>query len=1376
MMEENLEDIQQELNQLRAELEASRRAQSMLEKTVQNLEVGVCTTDEDLRIVSMSGVFLSLVGHTQEELFEQPFSTLLLEEDWIHFAETQNQALHKKDPIRSEWRLINANGKILTVRITAQKHLDANNQAQLLFSVEDITESSQYRGLLETTQEMTRVGGWELDLATRQMRWTEEIYRIYDLPKNTEVSLGLSLRYFFKESAKRARKILQLTESQGLPLSDEFEMINEQGKFFHVRMTARPGYLNGKIVKIYGAFQDITARKRQHEELARSEQLYRNLAVNFPRGLILVINRGFGIEFAEGKGLEELGHTKASLENNTLPNFLGKAFDRSVESTIWETFDGHPGHVDMVINGLDFSVETRPLKNSQGYIDRLLWVAINITDRKEWERRLMASEVRYRELFKSNPSPIVVVDENTGDILTANTSAMSHYGYTLTELRRLKWHELRREEPHDIDPVSLTGQEYQKHITKSGALIYVEIKSKAIQFSDNTATLMIINDVTDRLIATQKLQTSHQALEQFHNALDAASLVARLDPKGVITTANINFCQSCGIPQNNLVGKSIQELPNLTPNEEQFSEIKDFIRAKKYWKGEVQLHRPDGSVFWLDCTVIPQTTESGQAGEILVISQDISEKKAAEEQIDRYAKRSIAILESITDAMFLINEDWQVLYINNLGENLLRVSRDEIINNNLHQIFPPEEAEGFYAQYSKAFTENRVVHFEEYYAPLSTWFEVHAYPSAEGLSVYFRSINERKEAEVRIKESENSLKEAQRIARMGNWEYRVGSQEVVWSDELFRLFNLNPRTDTPSLDLILRQIHREDKPKVFRALRYAWNDASGFDLDMRVIREDETRHLNFICRPETNENGEFVKLYGILTDITERKEAEENLIRSENMLREAQQLGKMGSWEFFPSNGKLQFSDEVYRLLALDHGSEVPTLQSQVDKVYQEDRNEVIAAFTNAAAKGKPFDLDFRIHLPDGTLRYFNTVGEPELDSSGRLKKMHGTLMDITDRKDAEAQIRASEAWFKGIFNSTQDGIVVQREEQIVFANEALAQQFGYSAPEELIGKKVGMLHTKENYPKMKELAKHRLDGKPDVSSIQEILCIKNDGSLFDVEIRSSVLEIQGEKFLISTANDITERKQAEKELKESNEQLKKTNAELDRFVYSASHDLRAPMVSVLGLINLAKKETEMYRLQEYMDLMEKSVRKLDSFVQEIIHYSRNSRLEVRHEPIDFKDLIEGVIEDLQFMDEAKLVERQLFYDIEEDFFTDKNRLSVVINNMISNAFRYSSSHRRKSFLHVYVEVKGGKAVLRFKDNGQGIAPEHQKDIFKMFYRASESSKGSGLGLYIVRETIEKLGGEISVSSVLGKGTEFTIELPSLEPTEDELSATEVDS
>ncbi len=252
----------------------------------------------------------------------------------------------------------------------------------------------------------------------------------------------------------------------------------------------------------------------------------------------------------------------------------------------------------------------------------------------------------------------------------------------------------------------------------------------------------------------------------------------------------------------------------------------------------------------------------------------------------------------------------------------------------------------------------------------------------------------------------------------------------------------------------------------------------------------------------------------------------------------------------------------------------------------------------------------------------------------------------------------------------------------------------------------------------------------------------------------------------------VTERTQAENELTQFNsnlevmvsertKELSKRNSELDNFVYSVSHDLRAPIASVLGLINLAKADVDKNMTKTYLDKIYSSALQQDNFIREILDQSRNSRLEVKKDEIQFDELIDETFNQLKFATSTgTAVEKIVDIQQSEPFHSDRWRLKVILNNLISNSIRYRNG--RDPVIKINVSVVDQKVLFEIEDNGRGIAKEHIENVYRMFYRATDDGAGSGLGLYIVKETVDKLKGSISIESEEGHGTTVKLEIPEL--------------
>lgn len=228
----------------------------------------------------------------------------------------------------------------------------------------------------------------------------------------------------------------------------------------------------------------------------------------------------------------------------------------------------------------------------------------------------------------------------------------------------------------------------------------------------------------------------------------------------------------------------------------------------------------------------------------------------------------------------------------------------------------------------------------------------------------------------------------------------------------------------------------------------------------------------------------------------------------------------------------------------------------------------------------------------------------------------------------------------------------------------------------------------------------------------------------------------------------------------ENYELLEKANTELDRFVYSTSHDLRAPLTSILGLINIAEMSGNVDDIKRYLVMMKDRVSLLDKFIKDITDYSRNNRLEVERHHVNLTKISNEVWDLLKYTPEAQQVDFHIDIPQDINIVSDEPRLKTVLLNLLSNAIRYQDNGKPNPYVRLHCHKNGKGYHINVEDNGQGIDPQHHVKVFDMFFRGSESSKGSGLGLYIVKETVTKLSGSIALESTPGVGSTFTIKLP----------------
>ena len=331
--------------------------------------------------------------------------------------------------------------------------------------------------------------------------------------------------------------------------------------------------------------------------------------------------------------------------------------------------------------------------------------------------------------------------------------------------------------------------------------------------------------------------------------------------------------------------------------------------------------------------------------------------------------------------------------------------------------------------------------------------------------------------------------------------------------------------------------------------------------------------------------------------------------------------------------------------------------------------------------------------------------------------------------------------------NSDSIVIVTDPDFNIRYISSAVEKTFELQ-PENLIGRNVFEFVNADRIQQWKECL---IEQQQPFTEEISLTTVKGKKAYFDIHVKNlrDRLEVQGVALQL---HDITEKKNKEYALRKSNEQM-------DQMIYKTIHDLKAPVTSALSLIELAEKATADEK-DHYLELVKRSLTKLDSFIEEMNNFFRNEKLALQHERIQIEDLLNEEIENLKNFSLNYGVTISVERTGGIDFYSDKIRLKTILTNILSNAIKYSDRKKSEPFIRIFVLITEDFCELRVVDNGIGIDPRHQERIFDLFFRATNQSQGTGLGLFIVKDTIQKLKGTIEVVSSLGEGTTFLIRIP----------------
>ena len=231
-------------------------------------------------------------------------------------------------------------------------------------------------------------------------------------------------------------------------------------------------------------------------------------------------------------------------------------------------------------------------------------------------------------------------------------------------------------------------------------------------------------------------------------------------------------------------------------------------------------------------------------------------------------------------------------------------------------------------------------------------------------------------------------------------------------------------------------------------------------------------------------------------------------------------------------------------------------------------------------------------------------------------------------------------------------------------------------------------------------------------------------------------------------------------EIARKNQSLQTAYNELDKFVYSVSHDLRSPLMSILGITNLAELDVEDPKSLEYFASIKGMVEKLDGFIHQIINHYKDDKGGEFTDPVDFESLINEIVESIKYHPLAQGVSFNVNVKQNDAFISNRMNIKTILNNLISNAFKYQRSDEVNKKVDVTALISGEEAKITVSDNGVGIKEDKIEEVFSMFYRETQDDTGTGLGLFIVKEAIEKLDGKIELKSTFGEGTDITLNIP----------------
>ncbi|MCK0157272.1 PAS domain S-box protein [Cellulophaga sp. F20128] len=906
----------------------------------------------------------------------------------------------------------------------------------------------------------------------------------------------------------------------------------------------------------------------------------------------------------------------------------------------------------------------------------------------------------------------------------------------------------------------------------------------------------VFQDINERKLSQLALNKAHTELKAIFNSRAVA--IVTTDTDGIIRQFNHGAEILTGYTASEMIGLQRPKKFHLREELDRF--ILDV--AKKYDKNpkgfspqlEMSKHnaydtrewnylRKDGSTLPALLTLTSMKDEEGNLIGYLGVSTDISEKRIAQNELVR-KNQLLNFAEEIT---LMGNWQWdtvadKVEWSDNLF-NIFKLDRDiERIRFDTYFNFVHPDDKGIVSEYfDKTKEEKRLNKF------------THRIIAGDGQLKYIQLLGEvitNDEGAViemigtcqditTIKEAEKKLHEAhlQLQAIFNSGPIAIVSTDL---DGVINHFNHGAEvlTGYSASEMIGLQkpfiYHTEEELTQFTkdiAKRYNKNP-EGFHPQLELTKQNEydTREWTYIRKDGStlpvqltltgvkDEGGKNIGFLGVSTDVSERRKAEDELLRKNYLLNFAEKITMMGNWQWNTQTNNVKWSANLYTIFGVKKGTAI-TYDTYFSFVHPEDKEKVTNYVQNAiAAKKKNLDLLHRIQLKDGTIKTIQLLAEIITNSLDDITEFVGTCQDVTEQKMAENK-------FRGLLESAPDAMVIVNEKgKIQLINKQTEKLFGYNA-NELFGKSVEILMPHRLTSTHTTLRENFFANPKTRGTIPgaELFGIHKNGQEIPIQISLSPFQTE-EGLLVSAAiRDVTEQKitqakiiNAKNELESLAQKLTIQNDQLADFAHITSHNLRAPVSnlnSLLDFYNNSESEDEKIILFEKF---EKVIHHLTGTLNTLVESLRAKNVSLEDmEDVSFEEVLHKTKEILggQIMNTAAVITSD-FSKIGKINY-NKIYLESIFLNLLSNSIKYKSE-ARVPVIHIESEINNGKITLKFKDNGLGIDLKmHGHKLFglnKTFHRHKDAK---GVGLFITKTQIEAMGGTIRAASKVNEGTTF---------------------
>ncbi|MBO9681650.1 MAG: PAS domain S-box protein [Flavisolibacter sp.] len=610
---------------------------------------------------------------------------------------------------------------------------------------------------------------------------------------------------------------------------------------------------------------------------------------------------------------------------------------------------------------------------------------------------------------------------------------------------------------------------------------------------------------------------------------------------------------------------------------------------------------------------------------------------------------------------------------------------------------------------------------------------------------------------------DEGLNQSQHIAKLGNWEWDFKTDKISWSDELYVIFGKDRSDFTPSLDTVIQHIHPDDKNDALSQFDECLRNSKAFSLECRFIIDGTVKYIFAQVNVTVDETSELNKLFGIIQDITERVQKDYEIKKFNKRFHSLSEATNDLVWDWDLTTEEVWWNKNFFKAFNFNPEKGVPALNEWTMKLHPDDKDKVVERLRSIRRSGiESWQDEFRYIKTDGEWGTALDRAYVLKDNLGKPVRIIGAIQDISVRKKAEQETVNSERRYRQIVETAQEGIwLIDENNYTVFVNRKMCEMLEYSA-EELTGKLAYDLVDETEIEYVSEQIKRRKAGMAEHHEL--IFRSKNGKEVWTYVSTNPVVDENGVyRGALAMVTDITTRKQQDELLKKheaslelKNRELRQKNRELEQFAYIASHDLQEPLRTVHSFSSQLQKQYSGQLddlAKKYLFFIQQGSERMKTLITDLLDYSRIGR-QKELKTIDCNELIENVIADLHTAIQESQVEIQKEnLPVVNGYSTEMKQL---FQNLISNAIKFRKKEVAPKVQICSQPINGGWE-FSVKDNGIGIAEEHNERIFVIFQRLHSRSEyeGTGIGLSHCKKIVELHGGKIWVNSRPGEGSSF---------------------